>query len=108
MEVEAGFGQRRTRDERTRGHRSASPGGWSTADRATAERQTWTHLGADTPDLAKLAQDWITLWQSELSAIAADPEIHEILADRCVTAVGRNDGVACCAALSAWFRRFRG
>jgi hypothetical protein len=24
-----------------------------------------------------LAQDWITLWQSELSAIAADPEIRE-------------------------------
>jgi hypothetical protein len=29
------------------------------------------------PDLGKLAQDWITLWQSELSAMAADPEIHE-------------------------------
>src|SRR4051794_10690451 len=24
-----------------------------------------------------LAQDWITLWQSELSALAADPELRE-------------------------------
>jgi hypothetical protein len=30
-----------------------------------------------TPDLSGLAQDWITLWQSELSAMAADPEIRE-------------------------------
>jgi hypothetical protein len=29
------------------------------------------------PDLGKLAQDWVTLWQSELSAMAADPEIRE-------------------------------
>lgn len=32
---------------------------------------------ADLPDPRKLAQDWITLWQSELSAMAADPEIRE-------------------------------
>jgi hypothetical protein len=29
------------------------------------------------PDPQKLAQDWITLWQSELSAMAADPEMRE-------------------------------
>jgi hypothetical protein len=29
------------------------------------------------PDPRKLAQDWITLWQSELSAMAADPEMRE-------------------------------
>ena len=29
------------------------------------------------PDPRKLAQDWITLWQSELSAMTADPEIRE-------------------------------
>jgi hypothetical protein len=29
------------------------------------------------PDLRKLAQDWITLWQSELAAIAADREAQE-------------------------------
>jgi hypothetical protein len=29
------------------------------------------------PDPRKLAQDWITLWQSELSAMAADPELRE-------------------------------
>jgi hypothetical protein len=28
-------------------------------------------------DLAQLAQDWITLWQSELSALAADRETAE-------------------------------
>jgi len=27
--------------------------------------------------LQSLAQDWITLWQSELSALAADPELRE-------------------------------
>jgi hypothetical protein len=31
----------------------------------------------DLPDARKLAQDWITLWQSEISAMAADPEIRE-------------------------------
>ncbi|HEX2943875.1 MAG TPA: hypothetical protein VHO91_22655 [Rhodopila sp.] len=28
-------------------------------------------------DAERLAQDWITLWQSELSALAADPELRE-------------------------------
>jgi hypothetical protein len=32
---------------------------------------------ADMPDQQRLAQDWITLWQSELSAMAADPEMRE-------------------------------
>jgi hypothetical protein len=31
----------------------------------------------DLPDPRKLAQDWITLWQSELTAMAADPEMRE-------------------------------
>ena len=29
------------------------------------------------PDLEALARDWITLWQSELAAIAADREMQE-------------------------------
>jgi len=29
------------------------------------------------PDLHRLAQDWITLWQSELTAMAADREMQE-------------------------------
>jgi hypothetical protein len=29
------------------------------------------------PDLASLARDWIELWQSELAALAADPETAE-------------------------------
>ena len=33
--------------------------------------------GSAPPDPNKLAQDWVTLWQSELSAMAADPEIRE-------------------------------
>jgi len=28
-------------------------------------------------DLDRLAEDWITLWQSELAAMAADPELAE-------------------------------
>src|SRR5271156_6144782 len=29
------------------------------------------------PDLAALARDWVTLWQSELAAMAADREAQE-------------------------------
>ncbi len=35
------------------------------------------HAASDLPDPRKLAQDWITLWQSELTAMAADPEMRE-------------------------------
>jgi hypothetical protein len=31
----------------------------------------------DSIDVRRLAQDWITLWQSELAAIAVDREAHE-------------------------------
>jgi hypothetical protein len=31
---------------------------------------------ADLPDPNTLAQDWITLWQSELKALGADPEMQ--------------------------------
>jgi hypothetical protein len=33
--------------------------------------------GRAAPDAQELAQDWVTLWQSELSAMAADPEMRE-------------------------------
>ena len=33
--------------------------------------------GAAGPDLRKLAQDWITLWQSELAGLAVDREAQE-------------------------------
>ncbi len=33
--------------------------------------------GSATSRARGLAQDWITLWQSELSALAADPEMRE-------------------------------
>ena len=33
--------------------------------------------GAAPPDLRKLAQDWIVLWQSELAALAVDREAQE-------------------------------
>ena len=35
------------------------------------------HAPDTAPDLGKLAQDWITLWQSELAALAADREAQE-------------------------------
>src|SRR4051794_26100297 len=31
----------------------------------------------DAPDLRRLAQGWITLWESEIAALAADPEMRE-------------------------------
>jgi hypothetical protein len=50
-------------DDRGAGQDSPQEEGWSGAPKA--------------PDLEKLAQDWITLWQSELSAMAADRELQE-------------------------------
>jgi hypothetical protein len=62
---------------------SAGSGGADPRDGGTADmrgRRTADARGGgtgDMPDPRKLAQDWITLWQSELSAMAADPEIRE-------------------------------
>ena len=57
-----------------------------------------------TPDLAKLAQDWVTLWQSELAAISADREAQEIwrsllavwagVAASAMKALPRHDGIS--------------
>jgi hypothetical protein len=66
----------------TTGNNAAKPdapgrdgAGFSDADarRGTGQEKPDARL----PDLGKLAQDWVTLWQSELSAMAADPEIRE-------------------------------
>ena len=65
-------------------------GPWLRHGRAAAGRGRRPDAAGDLPDLGKLAQDWITLWQSELSAMAADREIHEILADH-DRPVGWND-----------------
>jgi hypothetical protein len=46
-----------------------------TGDRGTADARDGAT--GDMPDPRKLAQDWITLWQSELSAMMADPEMRE-------------------------------
>jgi hypothetical protein len=54
------------------GHTSGRPGGTGFSDANPRDR-----TAADMPDPRKLAQDWITLWQSELAAMAADREIHE-------------------------------
>jgi hypothetical protein len=51
---------------------SAMPGGAWFSGATPRDR-----IASDMPDPRKLAQDWITLWQSELSAMAADPEIRE-------------------------------
>ena len=47
-------------------------GGWEDAGQTGGRGRTRA-----LPDAQKLAQDWITLWQSELSAMAADPEMRE-------------------------------
>jgi hypothetical protein len=54
------------------GRDSATLGGTSFSGATPRDR-----TASDMPDPRKLAQDWITLWQSELSAMAADPEIRE-------------------------------
>jgi hypothetical protein len=54
--------------------------GWEATGQNNAGSGEGEARGAATPDMPdprKLAQDWITLWQSELSAMAADPEIRE-------------------------------
>jgi uncharacterized membrane protein YccC len=57
--------------------------GPETGERDAAGKAGFGESGArqrgapDMPDLDKLAQDWITLWQSELSAMAADREMRE-------------------------------
>jgi hypothetical protein len=59
------------------GHDSSD---WSTTgpDRdGSGGKESRARVTPDLPDPRKLAQDWITLWQSELSAIAADPEMRE-------------------------------
>lgn len=40
-------------------------------------RQAASGDGASAPDLAALARDWITLWQSELAAMIIDREAQE-------------------------------
>jgi hypothetical protein len=59
---------------------SFSDAGFSDAGFSDAGFSDSTSRGkaaSDIPDPRRLAQDWITLWQSELSAMAADPEIRE-------------------------------
>ena len=72
------------------GRNSAGPG--QVADTDPRDR-----AATDMPDPRKLAQDWITLWQSELSAMAADPRDPRVLADH-HGAMGRHHVRPCCAA----------
>ena len=54
--------------------------------------------GRDTLDTRALARDWITLWQSELTAMAADREMREGWQTTACTLGGRDDSyVADCA-----------
>jgi uncharacterized membrane protein YccC len=69
MTVDAGFDD----TGHNSGQRAAA--GRDEPDLGGAERDAGTT--AEMPDPRKLAQDWITLWQSELSAMAADPEMRE-------------------------------
>ena len=54
------------------GQGRAADGGDGFSDANSRDPSEPDALGA-----RKLAQDWITLWQSELSAMAADPEIRK-------------------------------
>jgi hypothetical protein len=57
--------------------RTPPPGRASPPPDAADPNQAEPPDNPDLPDPRQLAQDWITLWQSELSAIAADREIRE-------------------------------
>jgi hypothetical protein len=49
----------------------------TSGDGAGGGRGSAAQDGDAAPDLAALAKDWIELWQSELAALAADPETAE-------------------------------
>jgi hypothetical protein len=69
MVVEAGFNDtgRDSSERSTAGQDKAGSRGAGSPAGATP----------DLPDLSKIAQDWITLWQSEITAMAADREMRE-------------------------------
>jgi hypothetical protein len=69
MMVDAGFDDTR----HDPGDRAAA--GRDEPDLSAAESGAGTT--GELPDPRKLAEDWIILWQSELSAMAADPEMRE-------------------------------
>ena len=74
MMVDAGFDNT--------GHDSGERGAEGRDDPDLGGAESGAGTTGELPDPRKLAQDWITLWQSELSAMAADPEMREIVADR--------------------------
>ena len=59
------------------------------------ERRPGPGRSAADLDLRKLAQDWITLWQSELAGLAADREAQETW-QAMLRAVGRRRPAPCC------------
>jgi hypothetical protein len=65
----------------TAGQASCGTTGSGTTGRGTTGNDTagndTTGNGRGASRAQTLAQDWITLWQSELSALAADPELRE-------------------------------
>jgi hypothetical protein len=69
MVVEAGFNDagHDSSERNTAGQDKAGSRGAGSRARVTP----------DLPDPSKLAQDWITLWQSEITAMAADREMRE-------------------------------
>ena len=92
MVVDAGFDDARHDSSawNTRGDTPEDTGPRDTAPRDTAPRDTAPRerpdsvgraargaVASDLPDPRKLARDWITLWQSEISAMAADPEMRD-------------------------------
>src|SRR5271168_1486361 len=69
MMVDAGFDDT--------GHDSAERAAAGRDESDLGEAESGAGPTGEPPDPRKLAQDWITLWQSELSAMAADPEMRE-------------------------------
>ncbi|HYZ20629.1 MAG TPA: hypothetical protein VE690_00600 [Rhodopila sp.] len=66
-----------TRMDETGGETGGDTGGLGARERRRPEDHAEGMQGAGGPDVSQVARDWITLWQSEMSAMAADPEIRE-------------------------------
>jgi len=59
------------------GQETAAPNSADQTRSGFSESNTRDLAAPDMPDPNKFARDWVTLWQSELSAMATDREMHE-------------------------------
>ena len=68
--------------------------GWRRADLVTAAAGDYTPPMSDPPDMEDLARRYLDLWQSQMSALATDPQVADTL-NRLKTAL--SDRIQNCA-----------